>query len=194
MAAAQHEPRREPTVEPDGAGSGAVESSPPEPSAAAHLSWAEQEVLTALKRLARAQSNLQALEGQHGPAPRSFDPADADRLDALAADLRHARSKASGRFAKGAARERVEELEMNERLLLDRLGVASYDDYRAIVDAPPPAIEAADPAVLAFARQELASAQEAWLSVQAMEVPDEEPVEEPAEAPGAPEHPAPDVA
>lgn len=151
------------------------------------LSWAEQEVLDALKRLARAQSQLQALEIQAGPEVRTFDPADVARLEAVAKDLAHARAKASGRFAKGSARDRVHELEMSERLQLERMDLSSVAELRAILDAPAPAVDPVDPAVLSFARQELAAAQQAWLDVQDLEVHDEEAPDrgaEPASDPG----------
>ena len=160
-------------------------------------------MLTALKRLARAQSQLQALEAQVTPPRRTFDPVDAERLDALAVELAQARSKASGRFAKAAARDRVNELEMSERLLLERLGVSSYSEYRAVVDAPAPAAAPVDDAVLTFARQELASAQQAWLDVQAFDMPtDPEPAPDAEQADqadhadhtGPADRPTPDVA
>ena len=205
MAEAPYERRPAPAVGPDGVSGDAPGGTSEDPAGleserAPALSWAEQEVLTALKRLARAQSQLQALEAQVAPARRTFDPVDAGRLDALAVELVQARSKASGRFAKGAARDRVSELEMSERLLLERLGVSSYAEYRAVVDAPAPTTEPVDDAVLSFARQELASAQQAWLDVQAFDMPaDPEP---PAQADPADEadhvgpadRPTPDVA
>jgi hypothetical protein len=193
MAEAPYQPRRASAVDPDGADPDAAglegETATPVPA----LSWAEQEVLTALKRLARAQSQLQAPKGQRGPAARSLDPIDAERLESLAAELTQARSKASGRFAKGAARDRVRELELSERLLLERLGVSSLAEFRALVDAAPPTVEPVDPAVLAFARQELASAQQGWLDVQALEMPPEPDPPAPA-ASAATDRPAPDVA
>ena len=196
MAEAPYEPPRVPSVEADGAEPGAAAVTGEDATPAPALSWAEQEVLTALKRLARAQSQLQALEGQGGSARRSFDAADGERLEALEIELAHARAKASGRFAKGAARERVAELEVTERLLMDQLGVATFAEFRTISEAPA-SVDSVDPAVLAFARQELASAQQAWLEVQALEAPEASPedlaADEPAESHPADGHPA-DVA
>jgi len=140
------------------------------------LSWAEQETLDALKRLARAQSHLQALEEQP-PTPVAFDPADKVRLEELHAELVRVRAKAGGRFGRAGARERLDHLETSERLLLDRLGVADYDAFLAASVAPRTSAATVDPEVLAFARQELDSARQAWLEVQAMAVPDAEPDE-----------------
>ena len=180
MAEAPYTRPRVPSVEADGAEPGAAAVTREDEAPAPVLSWAEQEVLNALKRLARAQSQLQALEGQGGPARRSFDAADGERLEALEIDLAQARAKASGRFAKGTARERVDELEVSERLLLDHLGVATFAEYQTMSEAPASA-DTVDPAVLAFARQELASAQQAWLEVQALETPDAPPTDSPAD-------------
>lgn len=143
------------------------------------LSWAEQEVVDALKRLARAQSHLADLEARAGEATTpTFEAADVERLEKLQGQLAQARAKASGRFGRGAARDRLAELEMAERLVLDRMGVDSYADCRSAIEAPH--VEAVDPQVLAFAQRELASARTAWLEVQALEIP---PVEEPEPLP-----------
>jgi len=149
----------------------------PDPGAEAEagapaLSWVEQETLDALKRLARAQSQLQALEDQAVANPVRLDPADVARVDQVHAELVAARDKASGRFGRGAARDRADQLETSERLLLDHLGFADHDRYLAAVAAARgPAPDVVDPQVLAFARQELASARQAWLEVQAMPAP-----------------------
>ncbi len=148
------------------------------------LSWAEQEVVDALKRLARAQSAMADLEARAAEATTpTFEAADVERLEALQGQLGQARAKAAGRFGRAAARERLDELELAERLVLDRMGVGSYADYRAAIEAPH--VEAVDPLVLAFAERELASARSAWLEVQALEIPPAEPAEpEPAAEPG----------
>ena len=143
------------------------------------LTWAEQEVVDALRRLARAQSHIADLEARAGEATTpTFEAADVERLEHLQGQLTHARAKASGRFGKAAARARLDELEMAERLVLDRMGVASYDDYRSVLEAPH--VEAVDPQVLAFAQRELVSARRAWLEVQALDIP---PVEAPEPLP-----------
>jgi hypothetical protein len=154
----------------------------PSAAAAPALSWAENEVLGALRRLARAQAQLAAAQAQVAAAgSASFDPADVERLEQVHAELAKAKGKASGRFAKGAARQRVRELESSERLVLDRLGVASFEEYRARANRSQGS-QVVDSEVIAFARRELESAQRAWREVQALEVvapepPDPAPVE-----------------
>jgi len=145
---------------------------PPEVQAAPALSWAEREVLGALQRLARAQANLASAQAQGEAADAAtFDPVDVQRLEELHAELAAARAKASGRFAKGAARQRVRDLETTERLVLGRLGVDSYDDYRSQAAARVDH-QVVETEVIDFARRELASAQQAWREVQALEVDD----------------------
>ncbi len=145
------------------------------------LTWAEQEVVDALKRLARAQSDLADLEARAAETTTpTFEAADVERLEQLQGQLAQTRAKAGGRFGRAAARERLDELVMAERLVLDRMGVGSYDDYRSEIEAP--LVEAVDPQVLAFAQRELASARAAWLEVQALEIP---PVEAPEPLPEA---------
>ncbi|HVN51788.1 MAG TPA: hypothetical protein VMT43_10170 [Acidimicrobiales bacterium] len=149
----------------------------PDAPEAPALSWAEREVLGALRRLARARANLAAAEAKlvDGDAA-TFDPADVERLEEVHAELGAARAKAAGRFAKGAARQRVRDLESTERLVLGRLGVASYDDYLALA-ATREGNHVVESEVIDFARRELASAQQAWREVQALEVVDpDEPV------------------
>jgi len=146
------------------------------------LSWAEQEVVDALRRLARAQSDLVDLESRAADATTpTFEAADVERLEQLQGQLTQARAKANGRFGRAAARERLDELEMAERLILDRMGVDSYREYRAAIEAPH--VEAVDPQMLAFAQRELASAREAWLEVQALEIPAAEEAGELAPSP-----------
>jgi len=166
---------------------------PGDQAAAPALSWAEQETLDALKRLARAQSNLEALESQAGPAAPRLDPDAVTRLERVHAELLEAREKASGRFARGAARERADQLETTERLVLSELGQPDYDSVRSALASSRAAEPTVDPQVLAFARQELVSARQAWIEVQAMAVPDPDPDEPPVaptQAPGV----GPDVA
>ncbi len=146
------------------------EAAEPEPATAAPtLTWAESEVLDALRRLARAQAQLAAAEAQVAADTASFDPADGERLEQVHAQLAKAKGKAAKKFAKGAARERVRELESTERLVLDRLGVASFEEYRARADRRQGS-QVVDSEVIDFARRELASAHRAWREVQALEV------------------------
>src|SRR4029077_3906389 len=72
------------------------------------LTWAEQEVVDALKRLARAQSDLADLEARAAATTtHTFEAADVERLEQLQGPLAQARAKAGGRFGKAAARERL---------------------------------------------------------------------------------------
>ena len=170
------------TTSPAGPPAGTAPGANAEPAAPAEpapvsLSWAEQEVVDALKRLARAQSAVADLEARAAEATTpTFEAADIERLEQLQVQLDQARAKAAGRFGRAAARERVDELELAERLVLDRMGVGSFDEYRAAIHAPQ--VEAVDPQVLAFAERELAAARAAWLEVQALAIPPAEPAEE----------------
>jgi hypothetical protein len=159
----------------------ATTDAPAEP-APVTLSWAEQEVVDALKRLARAQSAVADLEARAAEATTpTFEAADVERLEQLQGQLAQARAKAGHRFGKAAARERLDELVMAERLVLDRMGVDSFAEYRAVIEAPH--VDAVDPQVLAFAERELTSARAAWLEVQALEIPPPEPAPEPVAEP-----------
>jgi len=152
-------PNDQPTIVPDGDDRPA-------------LSWAEREVLGALRRLARAQANLAAAEASvEATDAATFDPADVDRLEQVHVELAAARAKASGRFAKGSARQRARDLETTERLVLGRMGVGSYEEYRSLVAARAGS-QVVESEVIDFARRELASAQQAWREVQALEVAD----------------------
>jgi hypothetical protein len=140
------------------------------PADAPALSWVEREVLDSLRRLAIAQANLAAAEAQGEAADAtSFDPADVERLEEVHVDLAAARAKAAGRLKKGGARQRVRDLETTERLVLGRLGVDSYDEYRSLAAARVHH-QVVESEVIDFARRELASAQQAWREVQALEV------------------------
>ncbi len=140
------------------------------------MSWHEKELVAALKRLVAARERLAALEAQAGTTVSTgFDPDDAARLEALHGELVHARQKASGKFARRWV-DKVESLEMNERLVLDRLGVVSYDDFRAQrAERPSSTVALVDPVVLDFARRELETAEAAFLDLQTMVVESDEP-------------------
>jgi len=178
VATAPSAPPTPPEASPEATGAPVA---PPEP-APVTLSWAEQEVVDALKRLARAQSAVADLQARAAEATTpTFEAADVERLEQLQGQLTQARAKASHRFGKAAARERLDELVMAERLVLDRMGVDSFAEYRAEIEAPH--VEAVDPQVLAFAERELTSARAAWLEVQALEIPPPEPATEAVAAP-----------
>ena len=161
-----------PQHDPAGSGAGDGLVADAAPPAAAALSWAERETLDALKRLARARSQVQALEVQLVAIAAPIDPVDDKRLVEIHGELVQARSKAAGRFGRASARERVDQLEASERLLLEHLGLADYDAY-LVASAPLRSDkERVDLQALAFARQELVSARQAWLDVQAMAEPE----------------------
>ncbi len=82
------------------------------------------------------------------------------------------RSKASARFGGGAARERIPDLEMQQRLVLERLGHDSYAAFEQAGRRPAPTTEPVDTAFVDFARRELADAEEAY--EQLLSMPDED--------------------
>lgn len=144
-------------------------------TSASKPSWHEREIAQALQRLANARAQLASLEEQAGasaPERPEPDPADVARATQLRADIAKLTAKASGRFGASAARAKLEEAELQLRLLLERLGVADLDELRA---GPADAAPAVDPAVLDFARRECADAEQAFLEVAAMVIPDAEP-------------------
>jgi hypothetical protein len=149
-----------------------IEAAPARAEGGATVSWAEREIVDSLHRLARAQAQLAAAEEQAAVAADQarFDEVDAERLEQVHAELLVARERASGRFAKGSVRQRVGELEMAERLVLERLGAPSYEEFRAKA-ARASSRPAADPDVVAFARRELEAAKSAWLEAQSIEIP-----------------------
>jgi len=160
---------------PDGDASGVRSDEPvvvPGPADSTSVSWAEREIVDSLHRLARAQAQLAAAEAQAEAAADQarFDQVDAERLEQVHAELLAAEARAASRFAKGSARQRVRELEMAERLVLERLGAPSYEEFRARA-AQASSVPAADPDVVAFARRELDAARSAWLEVQSIEIP-----------------------
>lgn len=138
----------------------------------------------ALQRLASARANLATLEeAAQTPAVKlaQSDPGDLARIEETEAEIAKLRHKASGRFGGGAARERIEELELSQRLVLERIGVSSYADFRAVLDAPESSTAAIDKDVLAFARREFENAEQAFLEVAALVIPEneaEEPVDD----------------
>ncbi len=142
------------------------------------LSWTEREMLDSLRRLARARAQLAAAEGHTGDArPRPFDPAAVAELERIHRELVEARAKATGRFAKGGARQRVRDLELAERQVLDHLKMATYEDYQARAAALPSAPAEVDPDVVAFAQRELASAERGWREARALEWPTPDPTD-----------------
>ncbi len=143
------------------------------PTEGAALSWQERELVNALKRLANARSQLSALEEQSRSGSRSIDQADIDALRETRYELAQARQKGKARFGGGSARERSERLELDERLILERMGFATYEEFEHWRTQPQQA--SIDPVIVEFARHELADAEAAWYEIQALEIPPQDP-------------------
>ena len=128
-----------------------------DPDAAA-LSWQENELVGALKRLANAKSQLATLEAEdrdgrqlaHGRARRCRGP----HGEPGRARGRPWPSRAPASAVRRLATRRPQ-LEANERLILGRMGLITYDEFEAW-RAGPPTPRRVDPAVLDFARREVA--------------------------------------
>lgn len=140
----------------------------------ASLSWQERELVAALKRLANAQSQYAALKAEAVATRKQVEQAQIDSLRETRYELEQARQKGKGRFGGHSARERVSKLEATERLVLDRLGFNSYEDFEEWRTNPEPQSDV-DPALVDFARHELRDAEKAWLQIQALEMPEPEP-------------------
>jgi hypothetical protein len=153
---------------------------PPGPGVAADggdaplLTWHDREVLAALRRLANAHGQLEALEAQLAAqaAEPTNDPRDAGAVERLQAEIDELAPKARSRFGGGAARARTDELRRQQAALLDRLGHRSYEEFTAAggLLSPP---EQLDPVFVEFARREVASAHAAWQEV--LRLPEEPP-------------------
>jgi hypothetical protein len=164
------------------------------------LSWRDRELLAALRRLANAQVQLQTLEAAAAVQGElaATDPGDPQRVEALEAELVKLRAKAGSRFGGGSARERLPDVEMEQRLILERLGYDSYAAFEAGGGRPRAPVAALDAGLVEFARHELAAAEEAYAQILAL--PDEDPGDhdgdavddDPAEAP-PPRHPTIDL-
>lgn len=125
-------------------------------------------MVTCLRRVANARSQLATLEAAAGgPA---VDAADVARLEELAAEAEALHKKAKSRFGGGAARDRLTEIEGQERLLLAELGVADLADARARLLSTGDV----DATLLEFTRNELRQAEAELAEVLAMDVPDAE--------------------
>lgn len=141
---------------------------------APRLTWRERELITALRRLANSRAQVGALEEaqRDGPAPPRAEPGDVELVDRLHHELERLRAKASSRFGGGSARDKLPDVEMQQRLVLERLGFGSYEEFVAAGRRPAPRPDPVDPAILDFARKELAAAEEAYAALLAM--PDDE--------------------
>ena len=155
----------------------------------ARPSWHERETALALQRLATAREHLAILEERAaaaGAGPAQADPADVAKAHALQAEIDALRPKANARFGGGAARNRIDDLEVSLHLVLDRLGFASYELFVTGANRPA-AAPAVDPDALRFATREFADAQRSFLEVAAMVIPPNEPeqVDEPVDEQGS---------
>jgi len=143
-------------------------------ASAAKPSWHEREIALALQRLANARAHLATLEAQHEvePATIAADPADITLAEALQIDIERYTAKAAGRFG-GGARAKLDDCRRQQRVVLERLGVATIDELRTRGSAA--AAPAVDPTLLDFARRECAEAEKEFLEVAAMVIPEVEP-------------------
>lgn len=142
----------------------------------AKQSWQERERNLALLRMANAQANLAGLEEQAegpGAALAAVDADDLVLVESIEDELVKLRVKATARFGGGAARDRIGDLEYKQRLVLDRVGFNTFEQYAAVRDTPAGAGVDAD--VLAFARREFQDAQQAFLDIANLDMPEREP-------------------
>ncbi len=137
-------------------------------------SWQERETMLSLGRLANARANLATLEEQAAlpVAPlASADPVDRARVEAIESELAKLRPKTHGRFGGSGARDKVEALETQQRLVLDRLGFPAYADFRRAVDTPVDAGPTVDATQLEMARREFADAERAFIEITSLVMP-----------------------
>lgn len=144
----------------------------PDPAGGPRLSWQEREIVSALRRLAKARAQLAELEArlaeqQLRPAP---DPADSALVEELQKQIEQVAHRATARFGAGAARERLAELRRRQREVLERLGFDDYEAYSAAGGGLAP-LDDVDPVFVEFARREVHDAEEALAAVLAL--PDE---------------------
>ncbi|MCU0269459.1 MAG: hypothetical protein MUF83_12560 [Acidimicrobiales bacterium] len=148
----------------------------PDPAAEAPtMTWLEEETLTTLRRLANARARLAELEARivsTVPDEVPIDPADLELARELHEEIESLRPRAAHRLAGRVARNRLEGVELHLRLVLDRLGYATYDDFVEAGRRPAVTAPDVDPVALEFARRELASAEHAWAEVQALGLAD----------------------
>lgn len=139
------------------------------------LSWRDRELLAALRRVANSRAQVQsleaALERQREVEPP--DPEDPARAQELHAELGRLRAKATSRFGGGAARDRIPDVELQLRLVLERLGYQSYGEFEAGGRRAAPDPDHVDPALVDFAHRELEAAEKAYEELLAMPDDDE---------------------
>jgi hypothetical protein len=136
------------------------------------LTWRERELLAALRRLANARAQLQTLEDEQSrhPVAPTLDRADVDQVESLETESAKLRERLNHRFGRSAARDRLAEVEMQQRLVLERLGFDSYTEFAARETRPQKAPDAVDPALVEFARHEVEAAADAYAQVLALPV------------------------
>lgn len=150
------------------------------------LPWIERERMAALQRFATSRARLAELEDMTSGSALLLANATADDLatiDEMYKEIDSLRHKAAGRFG-GKAAERIEELELQARLVLERIGFGSYEALQA-ERAKPPTITAVDPTMLAFAKREYADAEKAFFEVAALDIPEAVADDEDDDGPGA---------
>lgn len=120
------------------------------------LAAAERELEAQLEALSRrATTSAVTPVGSSG----SVEPSDVTRLEGIRRDLEAAHS-AQGRRARREAAKEVLALELAQRLVLSRLGFATYEEFdRSRADAPHTAPDVIDLAYLEFARMDLERAE-----------------------------------
>lgn len=146
--------------------------------AEATLTWYEEETMRSLKRLAQARAYLAELEEMDAAAQATSTvvaaQVDIDRLAELQAEFDRVWPKTTARFGADKARTRIDEIEMQMRLILDRIGFETYDDFLDAGAVLPTTVEPVDPSVLEFARREVAAAEAAWTELLLVDIPEPE--------------------
>jgi hypothetical protein len=134
------------------------------------LSWRDRELLAALRRVANSRAQVQSLEAavERQREVEPPQPADAARAQELHDELAKLRAKGSSRFGGGAARDRIPDVELQLRLVLERLGYQSYAAFEAGGRRPAPDPDHVDPALVDFAHRELEAAERAYEQVISM--------------------------
>jgi hypothetical protein len=143
-----------------------------------NVSWQDREIRLSLHRLANARAHLATLEERAAPPTNRLteaEPADVVELQAIGRELERLRPKAHGRFGGSSAREKVVQLELRQWIVLERIGFSTYDEYVAACVQPIDTTPAVDEVVLDFARREFRSAEQAFLEVAAIVMPEAEP-------------------
>jgi hypothetical protein len=161
-----------------------------DPAGGPRLSWQEREIVSALRRLAKARAQVVELEARlaeqaRRPAP---DPADSALVEELQKEIERVAPRAASRFGAGAARARLAELQRRQREVLARLGFDDYTAYSAAGGGLAP-VDDVDPVFVEFARREVRDAEEALAALLALPDDGTDLPGGAAEVPEAPDHP-----